>query len=721
MADDDSKPIPIEVTSSSSKSASDLEAEIAATVAALGDGKKLTTKTIEPSEPAAAEKIAVTSKPAQPVASQPQKIQIKKRANVGSNPTITTKDPAVEANKAAAESKSDPVTAVHHKVIAPISPGSKSDSPEPAQIDVSTKNTESTPGSEQSIAVRVDSPVAPELPSKKGATIESLSSEGSSLNPDKDSSPDSDQTETAKESASSSSEAARKLEILSGELQDREDEKARKAKQSDDGQQQAKVYDTKEYHLPIKPSRHNRQSAIPVWARAMIPVVAVLGTAAYALWSGIFSIDNFSFFNKPDNSAVVSLPANTQKLNSVFDLFDSALDRATVTGTVAIGGVVHSLGGELARGDTGGVSLGFNPAAIKLTNDYLREIASNQPEAEREKLSSILATEQMTIDIVDMYGIDTLLSSSNPANKLSLANYISNIEASTKCTASLDEASVASSKALLNTATLERVGTDKRQVQYLGSSVEAETFELGGEALAAAIDKTKTAIEECVDDSATKQAMLGRLLEEGSLTYQIIGDGKLKSRLSVFRQDGSGKAVVLDLELEPTESTSDKVALVAPKSIYDESNIMSIYVSSCHNRKLSAVVSRGGSFVIEESSYPQRGFPGSSDETYICETAEGPFSESRAIDFSNAQLSDIKRAISFGNGLSEAGGAGTRVDEYIAAVESDIPDVTYPAGVTSYANRVYDYSLRPDGCGSDGVTCNSVVVDTLLELTWPLP
>ena len=79
--------------------------------------------------------------------------------------------------------------------------------------------------------------------------------------------------------AAAKDETSRKLDAMSSEL------KSRAKAGQDADQQQPKVFDTKKYHLPIKPTRHHRQHEInPIVAVALIILaVVVIGVVAVDL------------------------------------------------------------------------------------------------------------------------------------------------------------------------------------------------------------------------------------------------------------------------------------------------------------------------------------------------------------------------------------------------------------------------------------------------------
>ena len=264
MADTEEKLVPITVTSDESKSASDLEAEIAATAAALGDPSS-SAKIPVPAEPAKtppAPEPAPAEKPATPVAVKPvakestPKVQIKKRPTLSTAQQNTDKadgEPVkvTVAKKAPSEGGS--------RVIAPLSKGK-------------TANATEDPAK--------PAPAKPAAPSISDIAKKS----------------DESADEAKAETKDDSFEAARKLDALSGELKQREEDKKEL-----DSQQELKVYDTKQYHLPISANHHHRKSALPMWARALVIIVALLGALAYA-----YSMDLLSFSD--DTSEPVANP-----------------------------------------------------------------------------------------------------------------------------------------------------------------------------------------------------------------------------------------------------------------------------------------------------------------------------------------------------------------------------------------------------------------------------
>ncbi len=263
MAEEEQKAVPIEVTTDESKTAQDLEAEIAATAAALGDPKTPAPAPapVAPEPTPTPEKPTATKKTADASAGGGQKVQIKKRPTLG----ITSNEPAPKEGEAV----SIPVTKKApseggSRVIAPLSKSKSTSDPaadEPAEekVEESPAPTPDKPEEEKPEPEEAKKTIADEAEEAKGGT-------------------DSD-------SEDSSFEAARKLNALSGELKQREEDK----KEEENQQQNPKVYDTKQYHLPIKASHHHRKAALPIWARALVLIVALMGALGYAYANDIIS------------------------------------------------------------------------------------------------------------------------------------------------------------------------------------------------------------------------------------------------------------------------------------------------------------------------------------------------------------------------------------------------------------------------------------------------
>jgi hypothetical protein len=56
---------------------------------------------------------------------------------------------------------------------------------------------------------------------------------------------------------------------------------AQAAEALEDEQNAVKTFDTKAYHLPIKPNRHHRKGEIPTWFAVIILILSLAALAGY--------------------------------------------------------------------------------------------------------------------------------------------------------------------------------------------------------------------------------------------------------------------------------------------------------------------------------------------------------------------------------------------------------------------------------------------------------
>lgn len=276
MAEDDATPKIIEVTSDENKSPQDLEAEIAQTAAKLGGEKKtkpVTTATKNTTKKATTKKAATAAK-------KPT-IKLSQRKAIAEPPTEDT--PTSQAPDTPQDQPSKPLDSEEHiiavrsttkKVIAPVSPAVKTTQ----KKSDTTKNTAAKtqepkpvkPVADESehIKVRIAPKASPSIPKDRQPQEEPIQPEEQPSEPDTQDDPD------------TGTETSQKLSELSSELADTVTDKALK---NSEAQQHTKVYDTQKYHLPIKPNRHHRSSALPLWVQMLILIVLVAGGAYYVL------------------------------------------------------------------------------------------------------------------------------------------------------------------------------------------------------------------------------------------------------------------------------------------------------------------------------------------------------------------------------------------------------------------------------------------------------
>ena len=133
-------------------------------------------------------------------------------------------------------------------------------------------------------------------PKSQSATVDSKTIVTPKLAPSQDNTEDNEPTEEVRpdnsrpdRSAVSSRQAGEKLDAISEELKNKHTANTKKA--SDEGLQAAKIYDTKKYHVPIKPNRHHRRAAVPFWLEVVIVIIGILTSIGYAIYADVIDID----------------------------------------------------------------------------------------------------------------------------------------------------------------------------------------------------------------------------------------------------------------------------------------------------------------------------------------------------------------------------------------------------------------------------------------------